>query len=83
MTDEALEAFETLEYIYKSHIEETLDEELPDDHETIAMAHQCRAIIRTALAKLTPKDGRCQCCGQLMPDQPAQIMDVTKGRDDG
>jgi len=51
--NDALEALECLEMVYQVHIEETLEEQLPDDDETIALARECRDIIRKALTRQT------------------------------
>jgi hypothetical protein len=53
-SNEALEALDTLEHIYQTHIEENLGEDLPDDDETIFLARQCRKTIRAALQ---PQEG--------------------------
>ena len=47
--NDAIEALKTLEFLYQSHIEETLDEMPIDEDDTLVLMQECREAIRTEL----------------------------------
>lgn len=53
---DALEALKTLEFCYESHIEDTLDEMLIDEDDTLALMKECRETIRNALIAQSDPD---------------------------